>query len=164
MSNNNHNNNHNNTLNSQYAATVKDKIFVFGSNLAGRHGVGAAATALNVYGARYGKGQGHVGQSYAIPTKDQYLKTLPLHDIAMYVQQFITYAKNRQDLTFYITPIGCGYAGYKREQIRPFFLECDRGGNAMLQLVHKRDGIDSMSAIDEELAARCFFAMSWLMK
>ena len=158
------NSNNSKPMQSQYTADVKDKIFVFGSNLAGRHGVGAAATALNVYGARYGKGQGLIGQSYAIPTKDQHLRSLSLHDIALYVQQFITFAKNRRDLTFYITPIGCGYAGYKREQIRPFFLECDRGGNAMLQLVQHPNGTNSMSAIDEELASRCFFAMSWLMK
>lgn len=61
------------------------------------------------------------GASYAIPTKDKNIKTLPLHFVKSYVSDFLAYARNNRDMTFYITPIGCGLAGYRRDQIRPFF-------------------------------------------
>jgi hypothetical protein len=96
-------------------------IFVFGSNLAGRHGKGAALFALNNHGAIYGVGVGKQGNSYAIPTKDQYLKTLSLDYIELYVNQFLEYANERRELTFNITRIGCGLAGYKDEEVAPLF-------------------------------------------
>ena len=96
-------------------------IFVFGSNMAGRHGAGAAAFARKHHGAIYGKGVGLQGQSYAIPTKDERLRTLPLETIQLYVDAFLDFAACRQDLTFCVTPIGCGLAGYKRSQIEPMF-------------------------------------------
>lgn len=96
-------------------------IFVFGSNLAGRHGAGAARFALDHKGAIYGQGVGLQGMSYGIPTKDERIETLPLGWIAGYVAEFIAFAKAHPDMTFDITPIGCGLAGYKRHQIRPLF-------------------------------------------
>jgi hypothetical protein len=96
-------------------------IFVFGSNLAGRHGGGAAKFAREKHGAIYGQGIGLQGNSYGIPTKDFRVETLPLDHIVVHVAEFIQYAETRPDLTFYVTPIGCGLAGYKRRQIRPFF-------------------------------------------
>ena len=96
-------------------------IFVFGSNLAGRHGAGAAKFAKDHKGAKYGQGEGRQGQSYGIPTKDWNIKTLPLERIATHVGEFIFYAKSRPDLIFEVTPVGCGLAGYRREQIRPMF-------------------------------------------
>jgi hypothetical protein len=96
-------------------------IFVFGSNLAGRHGAGAAKFALENHGAVYGHGVGIQGRSYAIPTKDQHIKTLPLYIIKLHVNVFKLFARQHEELTFYVTPIGCGLAGYKRKQIRPFF-------------------------------------------
>lgn len=96
-------------------------IFTFGSNLAGRHGKGAALWAMQHRGAMYGKGVGLHGDSYAIPTKDRRLRTLPLADIEMWVGKFLTQARQRSDLTFQLTPIGCGLAGYKPEQIAPMF-------------------------------------------
>lgn len=97
------------------------EIFVFGSNLAGRHGKGAALYARQNYGAIYGQGAGLQGNSYAIPTKDEKLRTLPLHEIKKYIEYFITFASYNPELKFLLTPIGCGLAGYKREQIRPLF-------------------------------------------
>ena len=97
-------------------------IFVFGSNLAGRHGKGAALTAKKSYGAIYGQGNGRQGNSYAIPTKDVYLRSLPLETIKFYVDVFISYANNHPELTFYITRIGCGLAGYTDTEIAPMFL------------------------------------------
>lgn len=96
-------------------------IFVFGSNLAGRHGAGAAKFALENHGAKYGTGWGHVGNSFAIPTKDEHIKTLPLTKIKFYVDQFIGYAKSNPKLTFQVTAIGTGLAGYKHSDIAPMF-------------------------------------------
>lgn len=100
---------------------VKRHIFVFGSNLAGRHGKGAALEALHRYGAIYGLGSGPQGYSYAIPTKDQNLNTLPLEIIKLYVDQFLTYARKNPDETFKVTAIGCGLAGYSPQDVAPLF-------------------------------------------
>lgn len=96
-------------------------VFVFGSNLAGRHGKGAALFARQHRGAIYGQGQGRQGNSYAIPTKDANLRTLPLSVIKYQVEVFLTHADNHRDEQFQLTPIGCGLAGYNHEQIAPMF-------------------------------------------
>ena len=100
---------------------MNSKIFVFGSNLAGRHGKGAALFAREHHGAIYGQGAGLQGNSYGIPTKDARLQTLPLSEIQKYVDDFIAFALARTDLTFQLTPIGCGLAGYRPAQIGPMF-------------------------------------------
>lgn len=97
-------------------------IFVFGSNLAGRHGKGAALYARRRRGAVYGQGIGRQGDSYAIPTKDEKLCTLPLDEIRKHVADFLIYAANHPHLRFEVTPIGCGLAGYKPAQIAPMFV------------------------------------------
>lgn len=99
------------------------KVFVFGSNLAGRHGKGAALCAKRDHGAIYGQGVGRQGNSYAIPTKDSTIKTLPLDRIAVYVRSFIIYARSRSNETFEVTRIGCGLAGYCDKDIAPLFRE-----------------------------------------
>jgi hypothetical protein len=96
-------------------------IFVFGSNLAGRHGAGAALVARELYGAQPGSGEGLIGRSFAIPTKDRDLKTLSLKDIEVGVEMFKAVARNKLSLNFLVTRIGCGLAGYKDEQIAPMF-------------------------------------------
>lgn len=96
-------------------------IFVFGSNLAGRHGKGAALCARNTHGAEYGVGIGRTGNAYAIPTKDERIRTLPLEQIALYVSNFLDFACANPDLEFEVTKIGCGLAGYKEHQIAPMF-------------------------------------------
>lgn len=100
---------------------MTDPVFVFGSNLAGRHGKGAAKWALENRGAQYGKGRGHWGNSYAIPTKDENLHTLPLSRIVGYVLEFLDYARDNPHTLFQLTPVGCGLAGHKREDIEPMF-------------------------------------------
>jgi hypothetical protein len=100
---------------------TSNEIFVFGSNLAGRHGKGAALYAARHHGAKYGQGIGIQGQSYAIPTKDGALGVLPLERIRDYVDDFITYAEKNPQLTFNVTAIGCGLAGYKPYDIGPMF-------------------------------------------
>ncbi len=96
-------------------------VFVFGSNLAGRHGKGAALYARQFHGAKYGVGQGPTGNAYAIPTKDYDLDTLDLYMIASYVEDFIAYAKAHPDLVFEVTRVGCGLAGYNDSDIAPMF-------------------------------------------
>lgn len=96
-------------------------IFVFGSNLAGRHGAGAAKWAYENKGAIWGQGVGMMGDSYGIPTKDQNIETMALERIQVFVDYFLEFAKNHPHLKFYLTPIGCGLAGYKPYQIAPMF-------------------------------------------
>ena len=100
---------------------MRGKIFVFGSNLAGRHGKGAALSAYRRHGAIYGQGTGPQGQSYAIPTKDEQLRTLPIPHIQRHVKQFLRYAELNPALTFEVTRVGCGYAGYSDDDIAPLF-------------------------------------------
>jgi len=97
-----------------------NEIFVFGSNLAGRHGKGAAQQALK-FGARYLRAQGFSGQTYAIPTKDEHLRTLSKMSIEYEVIIFKKFASIADHLTFLVTPIGCGLAGYKPSEIGPMF-------------------------------------------
>lgn len=98
------------------------RVFVFGSNLAGRHGAGAALYARQHHGAIYGKGVGLQGNSYAIPTKDFNIRTLSLHTIENYVREFKEFAINHPDMFFNVTRIGCGLAGYTDKQIAPMFI------------------------------------------
>jgi len=102
---------------------IKPKeIFVFGSNLAGRHGAGAARHAMLHKGAEYGVGYGPTGNSFAIPTKDENIKTLPLNKIEKYVSSFVRYATLNPDIIFEVTRIGCGLAGYTDDEIAPLFV------------------------------------------
>jgi hypothetical protein len=104
-------------------ATAPDlsSVFVFGSNLAGRHGKGAAKLAKENFGAETGVGEGLMIKSYAIPTKDIALKTLPLPQVKKSVEAFIAFAKQHQDVPFFVTRIGCGLAGYSNADIAPMF-------------------------------------------
>ncbi|MDD6553338.1 MAG: hypothetical protein PUF37_07105 [Prevotellaceae bacterium] len=100
-----------------YISELKpNEIFVFGSNLAGMHGGGAARTARLHFGAVMGNGDGPQGQSYAIPTMQGGVDT-----IRPYVDKFISYAKAHPDETFLVTPIGCGIAGFFPADIAPLF-------------------------------------------
>jgi hypothetical protein len=100
-----------------------DEIFVFGSNEAGRHGAGAARYAALNHGAQYGVGFGPTGRSFAIPTKDFAINTLSLESVKFYVDIFLLYAKENPHLTFRLTPIGCGLAGFEVDEIVPLFDE-----------------------------------------
>lgn len=106
------------------------EIFVFGSNLAGRHGKGAALEAHKRHGAIYGQGVGLQGESYAIPTKDENLEVLGLWEIALFVAGFIRFASAHLDRQFNVTRLGCGLAGYKDEEIAPLFTRA--GANVIL--------------------------------
>ncbi len=97
-------------------------IFVFGSNLQGIHGKGAALHARKHYGAILGRGKGFMGRSYAIPTKVTPYERMSLLRIYLYVQDFITFARSNPDKLFLVTKIGCGYAGHNDDDIAPMFL------------------------------------------
>lgn len=101
--------------------TTRNTVFVFGSNLAGRHGAGSALEAIRNWGAVYGRGVGRQGMSYAIPTKDELLEPLSLVRVAHYVQQFLTYAAENPHLAFAVVKIGCGLAGFREDEISPLF-------------------------------------------
>lgn len=97
------------------------EVLVFGSNLAGIHGKGSALYAKQHYGAKLGVGVGPTGNAYAIPTKDESLRTLPLSVIRGHVKDFLIYASVRRKLRFRVLAIGTGLAGYTHEQIAPMF-------------------------------------------
>lgn len=100
-----------------YITKLADKeIFVFGSNLSGSHGGGAALLAYQKFGAVWGQGVGLQGQSYGIPTMQGGTET-----IQPYVDEFIEFAQSHSDLKFYVTAIGCGIAGFNPEDIAPLF-------------------------------------------
>lgn len=96
-------------------------IFVFGSNLAGRHGKGAALEARRHWGAVDGSASGIWGHSYGVPTKDWQIKTLSLDRISRSVGQFKLFAHSARSLIFLVTPIGTGLAGYTHAEIAPMF-------------------------------------------
>ena len=96
-------------------------IFVFGSNLSGIHGAGAARTAVNHFGAKFGVGEGLRGNSYALPTKGYQIEELPLTEIRIYVDRFVRFAREHPHLKFQVTRVGCGIGGKKDEDIAPMF-------------------------------------------
>lgn len=100
---------------------TKKMCFVFGSNLAGVHGAGAAKVARFEHGAQLGVGHGPTGDSYAIPTKDRNIHTMSKDDIRPFVQNFLDYATAHPELEFQVTRIGCGLAGFTDAQIAPMF-------------------------------------------
>ena len=124
-----------------YVLKPRKKIFVFGSNLAGRHGAGSALEAVKNHGAIRTVGVGHTGNSYAIPTKDVNLRTLPLRDIEEYVFEFVQFARYHPEMEFDVVKIGCGLAGYDEEDIAPMFKNA--GDNIILpegwrEIINKR--------------------------
>ena len=104
-----------------------NEIFVFGSNLQGMHGGGAAYTAYRKFGAIMGQGVGLQGQSYGIPTMQGGVET-----IRPYVDEFIAFAKAHPELTFLVTRIGCGIAGFRNEEIAPLFEKAHTVENIVL--------------------------------
>jgi len=94
----------------------ENEVFVFGSNTRGIHDGGASFTAVQYFGAIVGQSEGPQGQSYAIPTDGA-----SLTDIQASVNRFVIYAKAHPHLTFLVTEIGCGTAGYHPMEISPMF-------------------------------------------
>jgi hypothetical protein len=105
----------------------ENEIFVFGSNLGGMHGGGAARAAMDHYGAVWGQGVGLQGQSYAIPTMHGGVDV-----IKPYVDEFVAFARQHPELRFLVTRIGCGIAGFAVEEIAPLFADAIDDENIIL--------------------------------
>jgi len=123
-------------------------FWVFGSNLAGRHGKGAAEVAVRQFDAKRGCGVGFAGQSFAIPTKDASLRVLPLETIRIHVDLFLEKARTLEHLFFFVTRIGCGLAGYRDDQIAPMFAAAPANCSFAEQW---RPYLDSLPAYDIKL-------------
>jgi hypothetical protein len=123
------------------------EIFVFGSNLAGIHGAGAARTAHRDFGAAWGIGAGYTGQCYAIPTKDAHLRVLPLATIAEHIMEFLRCADMDPKKEFLLTPIGCGLAGYKPADIAPLFFP---EGQVLDNVSYPKEFVDEMDRLAHE--------------
>ena len=104
----------------------ENEIFVFGSNIQGSHGGGAAWFAHKAFGAEWGVGEGLTGHTYALPTMEgkASLKTA--------VEHFIACAKQHPELTFLVTAVGCGIAGYSADEVAPLFKEATSLENVYL--------------------------------
>lgn len=98
-----------------------NQVFVYGSNLAGVHGAGAARSAHRSFGATWGRCHGLDNNTYGIPTKDANLKVLPLDRIKKYVDNFVNDCKINVDRQFFVTAVGTGLAGYTPKDIAPLF-------------------------------------------
>lgn len=109
-----------------YDDKSNDEIFVFGSNVRGRHGAGAALFAKRKLGAIEGVGVGPQGRCYAIPTKGKKMETLTLFTIQHYVDEFVNHAFDNPELRFYVTAIGTGLAGLSHEDVAPLFYHAPR--------------------------------------
>lgn len=105
----------------------ENEIFVFGSNIEGKHLGGAAKIAANKFGAECGVGNGLTGQTYAIPTMYDNIS-----EIVPFVDEFINFANVNKKLTFLVTKIGCGIAGWSISQIAPLFKKCVDMDNVIL--------------------------------
>lgn len=99
----------------------KNMIFVFGSNLDGIHGAGAAKTALRERGATWAAGEGLMGTSYALPTKGHKISYMSLEDVKLHVQRFLDHAHANPYATYMVTQVGCGLGGFTKEEIAPLF-------------------------------------------
>ena len=99
------------------------EIFVFGSNLAGRHEGGAAKVAHEKFGAEHGVGEGRRGQSYAFPTLDENMQKRSMDDLRESVKKLIRCAQKNTTKIFLLTKVGCGIAGYDEEEIKSLFAE-----------------------------------------
>lgn len=125
----------NRTSPEQITDLAPNEVFVFGSNTAGRHGAGAAKQALR-WGAKYGVGEGLQGQTYALPTVNASVTAkLPIDEVQLYVDNFVAFAKRHPELTFLVTAIGTGLAGYSIEEMAPLFIGGMRVQNILLPQV-----------------------------
>ncbi|MCA1800210.1 MAG: hypothetical protein LC687_00645 [Actinobacteria bacterium] len=99
-----------------------DMVFVFGSNLSGIHGAGAARTALKLHDAEWGVGEGLTGKSYALPTKGHNISFMPLDEVRKHIQKFMKYSYDNRDLyNFQVTRVGTGLSGFRDEDIAEIF-------------------------------------------
>ncbi|WP_425070100.1 A1S_2505 family phage non-structural protein [Roseibium sp.] len=115
-------------------------IFVFGSNMAGRHGKGAALYAKKHFGAEQGVGEGPTGSAYAIPTKGKKLERLEWTEIEPALERFVQYARDNPNEVFHLTPVGTGLAGHSMEMLRDSLKRIGLPNNVLLTASWINDG------------------------
>lgn len=140
--------------------TYPDHIFVFGSNLAGIHGAGAARWAYRFCRAGWEVGEGLFNESYALPTKDRQLKTLPLEEIKKHVDKFIECANQNPELDFFVTRVGCGLAGYTDSDVAPMFENVPIN----VELPHKWGKPKNPMVIDSFFGPNRYLSNYWLVE
>jgi len=111
----------NQTFHEDHTQAPREYIFVFGSNLSGFHGAGAALAALRYYGAEMAVAEGLTGFAYAIPTKDVNINFMSLEEVKPYIARFVQFTHRNGQLNFFVTRVGCGLAGFLDEEIAPLF-------------------------------------------
>lgn len=116
----------------QTTPPIQREVFVFGSNLSGRHGKGAALYAAKHYGAEYGVGEGLTGDAYAIPTKGARLERLPFSAIEISIQRFCDFARSMPSIRFLVTPVGTGLAGHSKTSVWNAFHKARMPENCVL--------------------------------
>jgi len=130
-------------------------IFVFSSNRAGRHGRGTAHDAVLHHGAIHGQGEGLQNRSYAIPTKDELLRVLPLTEIQQHVSRFLCFAADNPHMQFKVTKVGCGLAGYTLAEMAPMFkgapVNCNLPADftSILERIQDNDALDAYEPDDK---------------
>ena len=112
---------------SKIVSLKNNQIFVFGTNKYGSQKHGAAGLAAKSFGAQVGITNGLTGMCYALPTMG-----FDIHILGKAILQFEQFARNNRDKTYLVTPIGCGHAGFKEEQVAPYFKGCIALNNVML--------------------------------
>lgn len=100
-----------------------NEIFVFGSDLAGRHGAGAALQAAQQFGAEYGVGEGITGQCYAFPTLDRRLEKIPRRWLEESRDMLFKTCLVNPEKQFLLTKVGCGLAGFPETTMRALFAD-----------------------------------------
>ena len=123
-----------------------NEVFVFGSNRNGNHYGGAARIAYERFGAEWGVGEGHTGQSYALPTLDENMEKVTEDELIDSFAKMLGYADDNRQLTFLVTKVGCGIAGWDIEDVRRCFWK----GAAAVSPDPEWRGIPSNVIIPEE--------------
>ncbi|WP_374440466.1 hypothetical protein [Epilithonimonas sp.] len=133
---------------------LENEVFVFGSNLNGNHAGGAAKIALDKFGAINGNPQGLQGKSYALPTLGKDMNKLSLDEISQNIDTLYFFAREKQDLIFLVTKIGCGIAGFDEEEISNLFKSKDKPENIVLPV--EFTFIKGFKGFDKDLKCRNF--------
>ena len=134
---------------------AENEVLAFGSNLQGRHGKGAALDAELYHGAITNKGEGFMGEAYAIPTKKEPYVVMDVDDLKPGFANFIKWAKATPEKTIMLPAIGTNNAGFTPKQIvtafgsdlvqpnitipKSFWLELSYADKAKYMSLHKDD-------------------------
>ena len=107
-----------------------NQVFVFGTDKRGSQKYGAAGMAAKKFGAQIGIIEGATGFCYALPTKG-----FTIEDLQNAVSRFKDYVDNNPQLTYLVTPVGCGHAGFYVNEVSALFKDFITYKNVMLPKV-----------------------------